>query len=148
MNSDQMRCGEHSDFGTMTLLFQDKVGGLEVLVPKTGYVPVKPMSGTVIVNMGDMISRWTSDTLIANKHRVGFTDDEAQRMQRRQSVAFFVHPDSEYIIKCLDGSDKYEPISSADYAKYRLNQTVGQMRYKQSCSSVIQTSFRQFTIKE
>ena len=122
----QLRSGEHSDFGTLTLVFQDEIGGLEVLVPKTGYVPAKPISGTVIVFLGDMMSRWTSDTLIAKKHRVVIPEDEVRRIQGKQSVVFFVHTDGKYIIKCLDGSDTYAPICSDDYAVYQMKQSLGQ----------------------
>ena len=62
----QVRCGTHSDFGTMTLLFQDDVGGLEVESMEKGvFVPVLPVPGCVVVNIGDVLQRWTSDELRA-----------------------------------------------------------------------------------
>ena len=42
---NQIRCGEHTDYGTMTFLVQDEIGGLEVLVPGRGYIPVNPIPG-------------------------------------------------------------------------------------------------------
>ncbi|XP_052792997.1 uncharacterized protein LOC128226924 [Mya arenaria] len=119
----QIRAGEHSDYGSLTLLFQDDIGGLEVNIPGTGYVPATPIPGTVVVNIGDLMQRWTSDKLLATKHRVVIPETEMGKQKCRQSVAFFVHPDDEYMIKCLDGSDKYEPISSLDYLKYRFSVT-------------------------
>ena len=119
----QIRLGEHSDYGTITLLFQDNVGGLEVQIPGVGYVPATPIPGTVLVNIGDLMQRWTSDSLLATKHRVLVPEEEFRKRKCRQSIAFFVHPDDDFIVKCLDGSDKYEPISSLDYLNYRFSVT-------------------------
>ncbi|KAL4222165.1 hypothetical protein ACF0H5_018205 [Mactra antiquata] len=119
----QIRLGEHSDYGTITMLFQDEIGGLEVEEKGTGFVPATPIPGTVILNIGDLMQRWTSDFLVATKHRVCIPEVEFKRKSSRQSVAFFVHPDDEYVIKCLDGSNKYEPISSIDYLNYRFSVT-------------------------
>ena len=119
----QIRLGEHSDYGSITLLFQDDIGGLQVKVPGEGYVPATPIPGTVLVNIGDLMQRWTSDALLATKHRVLIPDEEFTKKKSRQSVVFFVHPDDDYIIKCLDGSEKYEPISSLDYLNYKFSVT-------------------------
>ncbi|KAJ7340037.1 hypothetical protein OS493_002759, partial [Desmophyllum pertusum] len=61
----QVRCGEHSDYGTITLLFQDDIGGLEVLPVNGKYSPARPIAGTVLVNIGDLMQRWTADKLIS-----------------------------------------------------------------------------------
>lgn len=64
----QLRLNEHSDYGTITLLFQDDVGGLEVCSPITGFVPATPIPGTVVVNIGDLMQDgqptplWPRDT--------------------------------------------------------------------------------------
>lgn len=59
------RIAAHSDFGTMTLLFQDEVGGLEVedMHVKGKFNPAPFIPGTVIVNIGDFLQRWSNDTL-------------------------------------------------------------------------------------
>ncbi|XP_067675218.1 uncharacterized protein [Haliotis asinina] len=119
----QVRCGEHSDYGTVTLLFQDGIGGLEVMNTDDVYVPAQPVPGAVLVNIGDLMQRWTADKLRATKHRVMIPEAELKKRQSRQSLAFFVHPNDEVIVKCLDGSDKYEPISSIDYLNYRFSVT-------------------------
>jgi len=119
----QIRLGEHSDYGTITLLFQDDVGGLEVDVPGVGFVPATPIPGTVIVNIGDMMQHWTADALKATKHRVLIPEAEIKKRTCRQSVAFFLQPDHDYIIECLDGSNKYEPISSLDYVNSKFSVT-------------------------
>ncbi|CAC5421865.1 unnamed protein product [Mytilus coruscus] len=57
----QVRCGEHSDYGTLTLLFQDIVGKTR----DGDYIPATPISSTIVVNIGDMMQRWTADKPIA-----------------------------------------------------------------------------------
>jgi len=61
----QLRCGEHTDYGALTLLFQDQCGGLEVLSPEGDYMPATPIKGSIIVNIADIMQRWTSDKLIS-----------------------------------------------------------------------------------
>ncbi|XP_067675104.1 uncharacterized protein [Haliotis asinina] len=111
----QVRRGEHSDYGTVTLLFQDGIGGLEVMNTEDVYVDAKPVPGAIVVNIGDMLQRWAADQIKAAKHRVLIPESEVKKRQYRQSIAFFVNPDNDTIIKSLDGSDKYEPISVWDY---------------------------------
>ena len=55
-----IRCGEHSDYGTITLLLQDDMGGLEVL-SGSDWIPAIPIPGTILVNLGDLMQFWTSD---------------------------------------------------------------------------------------
>lgn len=118
----QVRLGEHTDYGTVTLLFQDDIGGLEVSSVDNGFVPATPIPGTVLVNIGSLLQRWTSDFLVATEHRVLVPEEELRRRCCRQSAVFFVLPDDECVVKCLDGSDKYEPIKSIDYLNYRFDQ--------------------------
>jgi len=65
------RAGSHSDYGSLTLLFQDNVGGLEVQDPHTGeYVAAPPIKDTIVVNVADLLARWSNDTLRSTLHRV------------------------------------------------------------------------------
>ncbi|KAJ8502872.1 hypothetical protein ONZ45_g11357 [Pleurotus djamor] len=66
------RIGAHSDFCTLTLLLQDDVGGLEVEDPnKPGtFLPVPPIPGSLVVNVGDFLMRWSNDTVRSTIHRV------------------------------------------------------------------------------
>ena len=57
------------------------------------------------------------------RHRVVVPGDELRRLTPRQSVAFFVQPDNDVVIECLDGSGHYPPITSLDYLNQRLNAT-------------------------
>ena len=118
----QVRLGEHIDYGTISFIFQDNVGGLEVLNPQGEFVQVEPIPGTVVVLVGSLLQRWTSDYLTGTKHRILIPDTEAQRKKARQSVVFFVQPDDDCIIECIDGSNKYEPVSSKGFYNYQIKQ--------------------------
>ncbi|CAE6441104.1 unnamed protein product [Rhizoctonia solani] len=64
LKEGQARAGAHSDYGTLTLLFQDQVGGLEVQNPHTkDFQPATPIPGTIVVNVGDLLARWSNDRL-------------------------------------------------------------------------------------
>ena len=121
--SGAIRCGEHTDYGTVTFLFQDDDGGLDVKIPGTGYIPAPPMPGTILVNIGSFLQRWTADSLIATEHRVLFPKEEVQRSTVRQSVVFYANLDNDFVVKCLDDSDKYIPIKTIDYLNYRFDST-------------------------
>jgi len=120
--SGVQRCGEHSDYGTITLLFQDEIGGLEVL-SEGRWIPATPIPETVLVNLGDLMQFWTADYYKATIHRVRIPEEETRRKCPRQSIAFFVHPDNEVMVSPLDGSTKYPMISALDHLNQRYSQT-------------------------
>lgn len=66
----QLGCGEHQDHGTLTLLLQDDAGGLEVRDREGRWHALPPEPGTVLVNAGDMLARWTGGALRSAPHRV------------------------------------------------------------------------------
>ncbi|RXN01930.1 ATP-binding cassette sub-family C member 8 [Acipenser ruthenus] len=115
---NQIRCGEHSDYGSLTLLFQDESGGLEVMNRSGQYISAPCIPGTVLVNIADLMQRWTSDVLVSTFHRVVLPSDDKMNTSR-QSMAFFVHPDNDEIISCCDGSSKYPPVNALQYTKDR-----------------------------
>ncbi|XP_072165145.1 uncharacterized protein [Diadema setosum] len=118
----QMRCGEHSDYGGITLLYQDDRGGLEVKNRRDEWIQAPPIEGTVLVNIGDLMQRWTSDRFIACKHRVKAPDDPIKRHQERKSIAFFGNPDSDAIVECVDKSNKYPAVRAIDYLNMKLRE--------------------------
>ncbi|KAA0714876.1 hypothetical protein E1301_Tti010284 [Triplophysa tibetana] len=120
---NQLRCGEHSDYGSITLLFQSPEGGLQVFSRTGEYISIPAISGTVVVNIADLMQRWTSDVYVSSVHRVLLPTVSDSRT--RQSLAFFVHPDNEAIISCCDGSDKYPPVKSIDYLLSRFKDSYG-----------------------
>ncbi|XP_060762244.1 uncharacterized protein si:dkey-10o6.2 [Neoarius graeffei] len=119
----QIRCGEHSDYGSITLLFQSQEAGLQVLNRKGEFISAPSIPGTVMINIADLMQRWTSDVFVSAVHRVLLPP--VGDSSTRQSLAFFMQPDNDAIITCCDGSDKYPPVTSADYLLARFNDSYG-----------------------
>jgi isopenicillin N synthase-like dioxygenase len=123
IKTGQVRLGEHSDYGSITLLFQDNIGGLQVKTRGGQWIDAAPVADSILVNIGDLMQRWTSDRLISTPHRVLIPDDEIRRQTTRRSVAFFVHPDPDFVVECLDGTNKYPPTTDRQYLRQRLDAT-------------------------
>ncbi|MEH2299373.1 MAG: 2OG-Fe(II) oxygenase family protein [Nostoc sp.] len=120
----QVRAGEHSDYGSITLLFQDDVGGLEVQTASGEWIAAPTIPDTVIVNTGDLIQRWTNHVFCSTKHRVMIPSDNRVN-QSRYSIAFFCHPNDDIEIACLESCQKeqsptYPPILAGEYLLSRL----------------------------
>ena len=88
--------------------------------PSGKFIKAKVIPGTIIVNAGDLLERWTSGKIKSTIHRVVLPDDTTVS---RQSIAYFCTPDNESFIECLDGSSKYESISTYDYMEKRYKET-------------------------
>ncbi|XP_076466909.1 uncharacterized protein LOC143298103 [Babylonia areolata] len=114
LREGQLHCGEHHDYGSITLLFQDDVGGLQILREDGEYHDVTPVPGAVMIFVGDMLQRWTADRYPATKHRVVIPTRVMEQGRTRQSMAFFCLPDDDTLITCLDGSNKYPPVTAYD----------------------------------
>jgi len=117
----QMRIGEHSDYGTITLLWQiNDVPGLEVQDLGGVWHPVPYAEDGVVVNIGDLLQRWTNDYFVSTKHRVVNTHIHMQRY----SMPHFVDPTPGTIVENLRNEPaKYEPIESKEYLMWRLAQS-------------------------
>ena len=94
----QLRCGEHSDYGSITLLFQDGAGGLQVMNTSDEYVDAEPVEDSVIVNIGDCLQFQTKGILKSTKHRVLIPDDVDKQKIVRRSLAFFVQHDDDVVV--------------------------------------------------
>lgn len=83
--------------GSITLLFQDNRGGLQVLSPKNTYVDATPIEDTIVVNAGDLLARWSNDTIKSTKHRVVEppVKPEHDVHPARYSIAYFCNPNFE-----------------------------------------------------
>ncbi|KDQ64401.1 hypothetical protein JAAARDRAFT_145047 [Jaapia argillacea MUCL 33604] len=131
----QARAGAHSDYGTLTLLFQDSVGGLEVQNPHTKhYQPAPPIPGTIVVNAGDLLARWSNDVLRSTLHRVvappaTIVNQTETMTPGRQSIAFFCNPNFDAEISCLPNcygpgrEKKYASVTTEQYIVGRLADT-------------------------
>ena len=114
-----MALHHHTDPGTITLLVQDRIGGLEALSKSAGWIAVPPEPGTIVVNLGDTLQVQTNDIYRAAVHRV-----VPMTQQARFSTPFFFQPRYDAIIKPLSttvGAPHYEPFSWRDYIRARVS---------------------------
>jgi isopenicillin N synthase-like dioxygenase len=124
----QIRAGAHSDYGTLTLLFQDDVGGLEVQTATGDWISAPSIPGAILINTGDLTERWSNNVFRSTKHRVALPQPE-KAGRDRYSIAFFCQPDSDAEIACLptcqssDNPPLYPPITSGEYLLSRLQAT-------------------------
>ena len=96
--------GEHTDFGSITLLF-NRIGGLQVLPPgrDAQWCYVRPIAGHAIVNLGDAMVKFTNGLLRSNIHRV-VSPPGRQAAVTRFSLVYFSRPNDEVLLKRLEGS--------------------------------------------
>ena len=105
-------CGEHSDYGCLTLLLADETPGALQVRDETGiWMNVEPVPGALVVNVGDMVERWTAGWVRSTKHRVVHTGQGF-----RVSVPFFLEPGAEVVVgplaECVERvkADGKEPV--------------------------------------
>lgn len=119
------RLGEHSDYGSVTLLFQDDIGGLEIQTTDGRWIPALPIPDTVIINTGDLMQRWTNHEFTSTRHRVQIPLDERSR-RSRYSIAFFCFPNYDAEISCTISpkmayqSPLHPPITAGKYLLSKL----------------------------
>ncbi|KAL7927924.1 hypothetical protein ACQKWADRAFT_318007 [Trichoderma austrokoningii] len=118
----QVRAGEHSDYGSITLLFQDNRGGLQVRSPNGNFIDATPIENTIVVNAGDLLARWSNDTIKSTVHRVVEPPrKEGKTYPARYSIAYFCNPNFKDLIEVLPGTyateeeKKYESINTGVY---------------------------------
>lgn len=106
--------GEHTDFGSVTVLF-NRLGGLQVLPPgkDAQWCYVKPLPGHAIINLGDAMVKFTNGLLRSNIHRVN-APPGAQAAHTRYSLVYFSRPENEVLLRRLEGSDKIPPLADGE----------------------------------
>jgi isopenicillin N synthase-like dioxygenase len=113
----QIGCGAHTDWGALTLLAQDDAGGLQVQGTDGTWTDVTPIPGAFVVNIGDLMARWTHDRWRSTMHRV--VNRVAGR--ERYSIAYFFDLDAEAVILPLPGcvpageTPRYGPITAGEH---------------------------------
>ena len=122
IKDQQIRGGEHTDYGSITLLWRfDDVGGLQIEDRETGeWIDAPIVENSIVLNVGDMFARWSNDNLKSTNHRIVNTD----LTRSRYSMPYFVDPGRDVMIENFtDEPDKHPPISAYEYLKWRLAQS-------------------------
>lgn len=103
--------GAHTDFGSITVLFS-ALGGLQILPPGSDaqWEHVRPERGHAIINLGDALAKFTNGLLRSNLHRVTYAPG-AQAELVRYSVAYFIRPEDDVVLKRLDDGDVIPPLA-------------------------------------
>ena len=123
-----IRAGAHEDINAITLLLGAEEAGLEIFDRRTGWRPVNPPAGALVVNIGDMLARLTNDVLPSTTHRV--VNPQAERAGvARYSTPFFLHFRPDFLIRTLpscvsqERPDRYPtPITADDFLRRRLEE--------------------------
>ncbi|MBI0473923.1 isopenicillin N synthase family oxygenase [Sphingomonas sp. MA1305] len=127
VNAEGVRAGAHEDINLITLLLGAEEAGLELLDRHSGrWLAIKPPSGAMVVNVGDMLQRLTNHVLPSTTHRVVNPAPE-RRGHSRYSMPFFLHPAPDFLIETLpqtitaENPNRYPtPITAHDYLHERL----------------------------
>jgi isopenicillin N synthase-like dioxygenase len=118
----------HTDYGMITLLTQDPIGGLELRKRDGEWIGAPFIPGTFVINLGDMFKVWTNDIYVSNQHRV-----VNRTGKERYSIPTFFNLDYDAPVACLPtcqsemNPPKYAPIKSGDYlvSRFRSVQKLG-----------------------
>jgi isopenicillin N synthase-like dioxygenase len=126
LGEDQFGVAPHSDFGCITLLWQDDSGGLEVLERSTrSWIPAPPIPGTLVINVADLLARWTNDRYASTPHRV-----INRSGHERLSIATFHDPDFRAVVDPRDlgtpeADCRYAPILAGEHIVGRIERSFG-----------------------
>ena len=123
----QLRTGAHTDYGTLTILAMTEAdGGLEVRMPNGRWQSVHPPPGALVVNLGDMMARWTNDRWTSTLHRVANPRELGNARSRRQTIGYFMHPDFDATIEAIPScvprneTPKFPPISAGAHIAMKI----------------------------
>ena len=118
---EQFGVAPHTDYGCLTLLWQDQVGGLEVQTREGEWVTAHPIENTLVVNVGDLLTRWTNEGFKSTPHRV-----VNRKGQERYSMVIAWDPNFDTVVDpsvvCKNGSQPlYPPVLCGDYVLSRFD---------------------------
>ena len=127
----QLRAGAHSDYGMMTILMgENQPGGLQVKTRSGNWIDVETEPEFFVINIGDLLMRWTNDRWLSNFHRVANPPLDIANKSSRISIAFFHQPNYDAVIECIPtciGPDRpalYPPVRSGDYRDIKYQETL------------------------
>lgn len=132
-SAEQQGAGAHTDYGCITLLYQDAAGGLQVRNVNGQWIDAPPIDGTFVVNLGDMMARWSNDRYLSTPHRV-----ISPLGVDRYSMPFFAEPHPDTLIQCLPGCQddahppKYPTTTCAEFLLSRFADTYAYRREPQA----------------
>ncbi len=122
----QLRASAHTDYGGFTILSgEDVAGGLQVLTRDGAWIDVATEPATFVVNIGDLLMRWTNDRWLSTMHRVVNPPAADGPHSARLSIAFFNHPNYDVTIECVpsQGPAKHPPVLSGEYRDLKYSKT-------------------------
>ena len=122
----QLRASPHTDYGGFTILSgEDVPGGLQVRTRDGAWIDVPTSPTTFVVNIGDLLMRWTNDRWLSNLHRVVNPPHADGVTRARLSIAFFNHPNYDVMIECLasQGPPRHPPVRSGEYRDTKYAKT-------------------------
>ena len=122
-----IRAEQHEDINLITLLVGASADGLEILTKQGEWIPVTSLPDQIVVNVGDMLQRFTNNKLRSTTHRVVNPKRELWHTSRF-SIPFFLHPRSSMSLRCLDSTvdashpKLYEDATAGEYLDERLRE--------------------------
>ncbi|MEM1332534.1 MAG: 2-oxoglutarate and iron-dependent oxygenase domain-containing protein [Actinomycetota bacterium] len=119
------RAGAHTDYGTLTILRLDDEPGLQVERAPGEWIDVDAPAGAFVVNLGDLMQRWTNDRWRSTMHRVVVPDDRHDR--ERLTMPFFHNANWDARVECLVGDDespRYQPITAGAHLMAKFRSTI------------------------
>lgn len=137
----QLGMGAHTDYGIVTVLYGDRVPGLEIVGPDGEWHGVVPEEGMFLVNLGDLLARWTNDRWRSTVHRV--VPPSGSGPARRRSAAFFHDGNYDALVECLPTclepgeSPRYPPVVAGEHLTAKL--LSGRSRSSEPRAEVVDT---------
>jgi isopenicillin N synthase-like dioxygenase len=122
----QLRAGAHTDYGGFTILSgEDVPGGLQVRTRAGDWIDARTEPQNFVINIGDLLMRWTNDRWLSNLHRVVNPPSDHDRSRARLSIAFFNHPNYDVLIECIapPGQARYPAVRSDVYRGLKYAKT-------------------------